>query len=353
MADFEFKNWIGDRTACSVGKRLCRMTMWTLGIRTMTDDDRLQVTVSHDSSVPELKEKIGVKTGVLADRQRLIFQGKVLDNSESLASYSITDGVTLHMVERMLNIATPVESPPRNSSPDQPRRVVMVGAHLNSDIFSSLMRHERSSQLSSNVSAMQNAVNNIRPMLNSPCQWETPIRRSRFTMLAENMARLQNKLSESEQNPEEFVRSSLNVIEDILKVYQNVKVQNNQASSSPQMVQIVMRGSSDTPFPALNHSNSGSNNLRNSISRSNSLRNANSSSRNNRRSEEPFLSSASAGDFIHQIFGSFMGNTRNSNSSSASQRRPTQSNSSNSSTPRRRSKRNREGDDIDSSKKRK
>jgi len=57
------------------------------------------VTVaSLDTSVMQLKEAIAVKMGHAADSQRLIFTGRVLDNSQPLSAYNIKSNCTLHLV---------------------------------------------------------------------------------------------------------------------------------------------------------------------------------------------------------------------------------------------------------------
>jgi thiol-disulfide isomerase/thioredoxin len=53
---------------------------------------------SLQTSVLELKEAIAAKMGHAADTQRLIFTGRVLDNANTLATYNIKSGCSLHLV---------------------------------------------------------------------------------------------------------------------------------------------------------------------------------------------------------------------------------------------------------------
>jgi ubiquilin len=64
------------------------------------DERVFSVSCAKDSAVLGLKEAIEVEAGILPSMQRLIFRGKVLEDSRTLAFYSIDDGHTIHMVAR-------------------------------------------------------------------------------------------------------------------------------------------------------------------------------------------------------------------------------------------------------------
>jgi len=85
--------------AASTGGGACP-AMWTIRVRTLSEDRPHPLRVPANSSVPDLKGRICEEIGVDEARQRLIFQGRVLKNHQTLAACSITDGVTVHMVER-------------------------------------------------------------------------------------------------------------------------------------------------------------------------------------------------------------------------------------------------------------
>lgn len=60
---------------------------------------KLQITIKTDKTVQELKHAIAEKTDAPADRQRLIYSGKVLKDEEPLSNYKIQSGHTIHMVK--------------------------------------------------------------------------------------------------------------------------------------------------------------------------------------------------------------------------------------------------------------
>lgn len=56
---------------------------------------------SFDVTVSVLRDRIQENIGIVADRQRLIYQGRPLtDNNRTLASYGLQDGFVIHLVER-------------------------------------------------------------------------------------------------------------------------------------------------------------------------------------------------------------------------------------------------------------
>ncbi|KAI0352200.1 hypothetical protein OH77DRAFT_1409673 [Trametes cingulata] len=60
---------------------------------------KLQITISTDKTVTELKQAIAEKSDVPADRQRLIYSGRVLKDEDVLSTYKIQSGHTIHMVK--------------------------------------------------------------------------------------------------------------------------------------------------------------------------------------------------------------------------------------------------------------
>ncbi|EQC36290.1 hypothetical protein SDRG_06395 [Saprolegnia diclina VS20] len=97
-------------------------TAGSIDLNVKTLDHRVyRVNLLASSSVPQLKRKIEDETGVVSDRQRLIFRGKVLKNERDLAFYALEDGHTLHLVIRPLDAdqasATPEQAPQRAPTP--------------------------------------------------------------------------------------------------------------------------------------------------------------------------------------------------------------------------------------------
>jgi len=60
---------------------------------------KLQITISTDKTVLELKQAIAAQSNVEADRQRLIYSGRVLKDEDQLSAYKIQTSHTIHMVK--------------------------------------------------------------------------------------------------------------------------------------------------------------------------------------------------------------------------------------------------------------
>jgi ubiquilin len=60
---------------------------------------KLSITISTDKTVRDLKQAIAEKSDVEADRQRLIYSGKVLKDDDVLSTYKIQSSHTIHMVK--------------------------------------------------------------------------------------------------------------------------------------------------------------------------------------------------------------------------------------------------------------
>ncbi len=63
-----------------------------------SNDQKYNVTIDTSKTVLEFKQAIAEKCDTAADRQRLIYSGKVLKDNDTLETYKIADGHTVHMV---------------------------------------------------------------------------------------------------------------------------------------------------------------------------------------------------------------------------------------------------------------
>jgi len=60
-----------------------------------------EIVAPFGATVEEFKNIIQTQEGTLADQQRLIFNGKQLEDSRELLSYGISSGSTIHLVLRL------------------------------------------------------------------------------------------------------------------------------------------------------------------------------------------------------------------------------------------------------------
>jgi len=64
-----------------------------------SSDKKFVIAIEPSKKVLDLKEAIAAQTDVPADRQRLIFSGRVLKDDDLLSDYKVADGNTIHMVK--------------------------------------------------------------------------------------------------------------------------------------------------------------------------------------------------------------------------------------------------------------
>lgn len=81
-----------------------------------SNDAKYTFTLPDSTSVLDLKEKLSSSeyADTPADRQRLIYSGRVLKDSETLVSYKIKDGHTIHLVKSAASNQR--QNPPTSSS---------------------------------------------------------------------------------------------------------------------------------------------------------------------------------------------------------------------------------------------
>ncbi|GMG36527.1 unnamed protein product [Ambrosiozyma monospora] len=77
--------------------------MWT-GIGTWdaeraSGDKKHEVTVDVSKTIAEFKAQLAAEVDIPAERQRLIYSGKVLKDADTVESYKIQDGHTIHLVK--------------------------------------------------------------------------------------------------------------------------------------------------------------------------------------------------------------------------------------------------------------
>ncbi|CAG8588036.1 6935_t:CDS:2 [Funneliformis caledonium] len=90
-----------------------------------SNDQKYNVKIDTSKTVLEFKQAIAEKCDTAADRQRLIYSGKVLKDVDTLETYKIADGHTVHMVRGSTPAAadgsTPAAKPQRDTTTQTPQ----------------------------------------------------------------------------------------------------------------------------------------------------------------------------------------------------------------------------------------
>ena len=71
-----------------------------LFVKTLTGKT-VSVEVEEGDRIEDVKAKIHEKEGIPPEQQRLIFNGKQLDNHKTIGDYDIEEGSSVHMVLRL------------------------------------------------------------------------------------------------------------------------------------------------------------------------------------------------------------------------------------------------------------
>ena len=61
----------------------------------------LTLEVKPEDSIGAIKQRIFEKEGIPVDQQRLVFNGKQLEDAQSVNDYNMVDGVSVHLVLRL------------------------------------------------------------------------------------------------------------------------------------------------------------------------------------------------------------------------------------------------------------
>ncbi|CDK27841.1 unnamed protein product [Kuraishia capsulata CBS 1993] len=136
-----FRNWTGNCTFIpkpQAAKVYCSQSL-TLSYRS-SGDKKYQLSVPRTVTIAELKALVEAESEIPADRQKLIYSGKVLKDGDPLSTYNVQSGHTIHLVK------SPV---PKSSQPAPAAAPVAAGATGGS----------AESSVPSNIAAGQGAFN--------------------------------------------------------------------------------------------------------------------------------------------------------------------------------------------------
>jgi hypothetical protein len=90
-------------------------TMASLSIK-CSSGTKLTVTAEFTKTVGELKSQLEADVGVPPEQMRLIYAGRVLKDQQTLASYNIEDGRTVHLIQGAAAPAASITSPAQSGA---------------------------------------------------------------------------------------------------------------------------------------------------------------------------------------------------------------------------------------------
>jgi len=131
---------------------------------------KLQLTINIDKTVANLKQAIAEKSDVEADRQRLIYSGRVLKDDDKLSVYKIQSNHTIHMVKGAARSTNPTST--AQPSTPQPLPNMQTGQNVHDPLtqLNSHMGYGLMAGLNpfADMGVNPNDPNMLQTMMNSP-----------------------------------------------------------------------------------------------------------------------------------------------------------------------------------------
>lgn len=79
-------------------------------------DNIYKIETSPDETILKFKELISEQTKVEPSNQKVIFKGKILKDADTLSTYKVENGSTMHMVQSIQSSTTDNKSTTSNTS---------------------------------------------------------------------------------------------------------------------------------------------------------------------------------------------------------------------------------------------
>ncbi|KIL71150.1 hypothetical protein M378DRAFT_65395 [Amanita muscaria Koide BX008] len=130
---------------------------------------KLQITISTVKTVLELKQAIAARSDVPAERQRLIYSGRVLKDDDQLSTYKIQSSHTIHMVKGVARTGgpstqtstTPQQLPAMQAGQNPHDPLTLLNSHMGFGAMAGLNPF-------SDMGLNPNDPNMMQTMMNSP-----------------------------------------------------------------------------------------------------------------------------------------------------------------------------------------
>ncbi|GMT00222.1 hypothetical protein PENTCL1PPCAC_22396, partial [Pristionchus entomophagus] len=153
---------MGESSECGSGK---------LSLKIKTTSTQYDIEVPEGATVGDVKHSLVDKTGNPVEKHTLIFSGKILKDADTLASYSIKDGMAIHLVIRTsapAAAAAAQSSTPARSSTPQPAASSSQSQQQRPAPFGGLPGMGGASGAGMNPMAMLQNPEMMQQMMNSP-----------------------------------------------------------------------------------------------------------------------------------------------------------------------------------------
>lgn len=91
-------------------------------------DKKYEISVSPELTIAEFKELLAERHNTTVDKQRLIFSGRILKDTDTLSTYKLSNGSTLHLIIRQAPTNTTSSSTPSTTSTSTPAAPTNIAA---------------------------------------------------------------------------------------------------------------------------------------------------------------------------------------------------------------------------------